>query len=74
MTSPTTTHGTPTGEVNDGGADALWYARAAVKTAEDMDDATVASACQFLISHPATDTETRFRAQDMLCLVEGEMV
>lgn len=75
MTPPTsTTHGTPSGGINDGGADALWYARAAVTDATQHDDETVASACRILISHPDTDPETWFRARDMLCLIEGEMV
>lgn len=70
-----TTHGSP-GRVKDGGADALWYARAAIQSAGDLDDATVAEACRQIIATPDPDvTETeRNRAAHMLCLVEGEMV
>jgi hypothetical protein len=76
MTYPPTTHGTPTGGINDGGADALWYARAAVKSAADLDDATVAEACRTIIN--STDSNVteleRTRARHLLWLVEGEMV
>lgn len=75
MTPPTTTHGTPSGGINDGGADALWYARAAVTSAADLDDATVAEACRTIIN--STDSNVtefeRTRAKYLLCLVEGEM-
>lgn len=75
MTPPTTTHGSP-GGINDGGADALWYARAAIRSAGDLDDATVAEACRQIIATPDPDvTENeRIGATHMLCLVEGEMV
>lgn len=75
MTSPTTTHGAPSGGIKDGGADALWYARAAVTSAADMDDATVAEACRTIINSTdkSVDGAERFMAEVMLCLVEGEM-
>lgn len=73
MTQPTITHGTPPGQVNDGGADVLWYARAVLSDATHHDDETVARACKILITHPETDPETRAQARDMLCLLEGEM-
>jgi hypothetical protein len=74
MTPPSTTHVTQPGGDSSGGADVLWYARAALSDATQHDDETVASACKILISHPDTDPDTWFRARDMLALVEGEMV
>lgn len=70
-----TTHSPQPGGINDGGADALWYARAAVKSAADLDDATVAEACRTIINSAdkSVGWTERFMAEVMLCLVEGEM-
>lgn len=73
--TPTTTHGTPPGGISDGGADALWYARAAIKSAADLDDQTVFTACATIMTSKderVTHIE-RERALHLLCLVEGEM-
>lgn len=73
--TPPTTHGTPSGGINDGGADALWYARAAVTSAADLDDATVAEACRTIINSADSNVteDERIGAMHMLCLIEGEM-
>lgn len=73
MTRPTTTHATAPGQVHDGGADGLWYARAVLADVKDHDDATIAAACRHLIEDPQADPEEWFRARDMLVLIEGEM-
>jgi hypothetical protein len=72
MTRPATTHDLPPGQVNDGGADAQWYARAVLADIADHDDATIATACRALIADPETDPDVWFRARDLLVLVEGE--
>lgn len=73
--TPPTTHGSP-GRDSSGGADALWYARAAIRSASDLDDATVAEACRQIIG--VTDgtvaRDERNRAADLLRLIEGETV